>query len=168
MNIQRSIFILLTISAAIILSAGCSHYSFSGSLPGHIKTASVPLFQNETVEPGIVENVTDAVTSAIISNGTMKVVGESSSDAVVSGTIVNVLDEADSYSKSEEAKQFRIRIFANVQFYDRVKNKVIWEEKGLEGWARYDANSTSAREEAKLEAARMLADLIIDKTLAGW
>jgi hypothetical protein len=66
------------------------------------------------------------------------------------------------------AKQFRIRIFANVEFYDKVKNRNIWEEKNLEGWARYDASSPAARDDAKREAAKMLADQIIDKTLAGW
>jgi hypothetical protein len=156
------------LAAIALLFAACAHYGFSGSLPGYIRTAAVPLFQNDTVEPGIVEDVTDAVSSAIISNGTMKVVGESSSDAVVKGTIVNVLDEADTFSKDEKAKQFRIRILANVEFFDRVKNRAIWEEKNLEGWARYDASSASARDDAKKAAAKMLADLIIDKTLAGW
>lgn len=154
--------------AVILFFAGCAHYGFSGSLPGYIHNAAVPLFQNDTVEPGIVEDVTDAVTSAIISNGSMKVVGESSADAVVKGTIVNVLDEADTFSKDEQAKQFRIRILANVEFFDRVKNRAIWEEKGLEGWARYEASGAAARDEAKRAAAKMLADLIIDKTLAGW
>jgi hypothetical protein len=158
----------LLLPATVFFLAGCSHYSVSGSLPSHIKAAAVPLFENETVEPGIVQEVTETVINAIISNGAMKVVGESQADAVVNGTIMNVRDEADTYSRSEQAKQFRIRIFADVRFFDRRKNRVIWEEKGLEGWARYDASSSSAREDAKKEALKMLANLIIDKTVAGW
>jgi hypothetical protein len=154
--------------APVFFLTGCSHYSVSGSLPSHIKAAAVPLFENETVEPGIVQEVTETVINAIISNGAMKVVGESQADAVVNGTIMNVRDEADTYSRSEQAKQFRIRILADVSFFDRRKNRVIWEEKGLEGWARYDASSPSAREDAKKEALKMLANLIIDKTVAGW
>ena len=165
---KKHLLVFMVFAAAVLFFAGCSHYSFSGSLPGYIRTASVPLFQNDTVEPGIVEDVTDAVSSAIISNGTMKVVGENSADAVVKGTIVNVIDEADTFSKDEQAKQFRIRIFASVEFFDRVKNRAIWEEKNLEGWARYEASNTAARDEAKRSAAKMLAGLIIDKTLAGW
>ena len=118
--------------------------------------------------PSLVQEVTETVINAIISNGAMKVVGESQSDAVVYGTIVNVRDEADTYSSSEQAKQFKIRIFADVRFFDRRKNKALWEEKGLEGWARYDASSSSTREDAKTEALKMLAGLIIDKTVAGW
>jgi len=146
----------------------CGYYSVSGSLPGHIKKAAVPLFENETVETGIVEEVTEAVTDAIIRNGSMQIVRESQADAVVNGTIVNVRDEADTYSSSEKAKQFRLRIIADIQFYDRVKNRVIYEEKGIEGWARYDASNASAREDAKSDASKMLANQIIDKIVAGW
>jgi hypothetical protein len=161
-------FVFLAALLSSFFLAGCSHYSVSGSLPAHIKTAAVPLFQNETVEPGIVQEVTETVIDAIISNGSMKVVGESQADAVVYGSIKNVRDEADTYSKSEQANQFKIRIFADVRFFDRKKNKDMWEEKGLEGWARYDASSPSSREDAKTEALKMLAGLIIDKTVAGW
>ncbi|MFC1693864.1 LPS assembly lipoprotein LptE [Candidatus Latescibacterota bacterium] len=158
----------------LCLFVGCSYYNFSGSLPGHIKTAAVPLFQNETPEVDIVESVTDAIEKAIIDNGSMRIVGEFQADAVVDGIIVDVIDEADSYSRDEKADQFRIRIIAHVKFFDRVKNSDIWEEKNLEGWARYDASGSSTgeesltREEAKEEAIKMLAKEIIDKTVTGW
>lgn len=171
-NIPYSRIILrMALSAGLFLAvfpAGCSHYSVSGSLPSHIKTVAVPLFGNETVETGIVEDITDAVVNAIISNGSMKVVAESRANATVSGTIVNVRDEADTYSSSGTASQFKIRIIADVVFYDRVKNKVIYEGKGMEGWARYEASNASARAEAKEEAAKMLAETVIDKIVAGW
>ena len=168
---MRSKYVILHI---LFLIAGCSYYSVSGSLPGHIKTAAVPLFENETTETQLVEDVTEAVVDAIIANGSMKVVGEFQADAVVNGTIIDVIDEADEYSRDEVAEQFRIRIIAHVSFYDRVKNRVIWEEERLEGWARYEASGSSvseesvSREEGKKKALDMLAKEIIDKTVAGW
>ena len=161
-------FVSLSLCVFVTFSSGCSHYSVSGSLPGYIKTAAVPLFQNDTVEPNIVEDVTDTVTNAIIRNGSMKVVNESRADAVVMGRIVEVINEADTYSKSEQARQFKIHIYADVQFYDRRKNRALWEEKRLEGWARYDASNPSSRQDAVHQALQMLASLIIDKTVAGW
>ena len=158
----------------LFLFAGCSYYSVSGSLPGHIKTAAVPLFENETTETQLVEDVTESVVDAIIANGAMKVVSEFQADAVVNGTIIDVIDEADEYSRDEVAAQFRIRIIAHVSFYDRVKNRVIWEEERLEGWARYEASGSAvsedsvSREEGKKKALDMLAKEIIDKTVAGW
>ena len=162
------------ISLVIFLFSGCSYYSVSGSLPGHIKTAAVPLFQNETTETELVEYVTDAVEKAVIANGTMKIVGEFQADAVVNGTIIDVIDEADVYSRDEVANQFKIRVIAHVSFFDRVKNRIIWEEERLEGWARYDSEGSSggeesvSREEGKEKALDMLAKEIIDKTVTGW
>jgi hypothetical protein len=164
----RTVCSAVIATVTVLTAGGCSHYSVSGSLPSGIRNVAVPLFENQTVEPGIVEAVTETVINAIISNGQMKVVGESQSDAMVNGIITDVRDEADSYSRSEQAKQFRLRIFADVSFYDRRKNRAIWEEKRLEGWARYDAADPAAREKAKAEALKMLAGLIIDKTVSGW
>ena len=156
------------IIALFLFVAGCSYYSVSGALPAHIKTAAVPLFENETVEVGIVEEITAEVINAIIKDGNMKVVGEFQADAIVNGTIVDVIEEADIYSKKEEAEQFRIRIFADVTFFDRKKNNIIWEGKRIEGWALFDATDPDSREDGIKEALEMLAKEIIDKTLAGW
>jgi len=146
----------------------CSYYSFSGSLPGHIKTCAVPLFENETVEPDLVEDVTKVVVDAIIANGTMKVVGEFQADAVVNGTIVEFLDELDEFSGAG-AKQLKIRVFANVKFFDKTKNKAIWEEEGIEGWGRYDSDGSEVtREDGKEKALEMLAKEIIDRTVSDW
>lgn len=162
-------YIVLAGAAILIATvSGCAYYSFSGSLPGHIKTAAVPLFENETTEPQIVEEVTRAVVDAVIGNGSMKVVGEFQADAVVRGTIIDVIDEADQYSKTEVASQFKIRILAKVTFFDRVKNRPLWEEDRMEGWANYDASGDVSREEGKEKALEMLAKQIIDKTVAGW
>ena len=152
----------------ILFCAGCSYYSVSGALPGHIKSCAVPLFENETVEVDIVEDITAEVIDAVINDGNMKVVGEFQSDAVVRGTIVDIIDGPATYSKDEKAELFRISVYADVQFFDQKKNRVIWEEKNIEGWANYDAADPSAREEGIAEALEMLAKEIIDKTVSGW
>ena len=159
----------LTVVIALALAvAGCSYYSVSGSLPSHIKTCAVPLFENETVEAGVVEEITSQVVEAIIDDGAMKVVGEFQADAVVYGTIVDVIEQAETFSEDENAEQFKIRIYADVTFFDRRKNQAIWEETNIEGWANYDATDLSARDDGIEEALEMLAKEIIDKTVSGW
>lgn len=157
---------VVALSAAVL--AGCSYYSLSGSLPPHINTCAVPLFENETVEVNIVENITAEVIDAIISDGNMDVVSEFNADAIVNGTIVDVVEMPATYSKEEEAEQFRITVYANVQFFDRKRNEVIWEEQNMEGWANFAAGDISAREDGLQEALEMLAKEIIDKTVSGW
>lgn len=152
----------------LLLGAGCSYYSMSSALPAHIKTAAVPLFENETVEVDIVEYITAEVIDAFIKDGNLNVVGELQADAIVNGTIVDIIEEADIYSKEEEAEQFKIRIFADVTFFDHKKNNIIWEGKRMEGWALFDSADPDSREESIKEALEMLAKEIIDKTVTGW
>ena len=95
-------------------------------------------------------------------------VGEFQADAVVRGTIVDVVDEAEAYSKETSAEEFRIRVIARVEFFDRVRNRALWEEGRMEGEATYDAGDLTARNEAIGEALAMLAREIIDKTVSGW
>ena len=156
-----------------LMASGCSYYSFSGSLPSHIKTAAVPLFENRTVEPGLVEDLTDIIESAILSDGNMKITGEAQADALVQGTIVEFIDEADSFSRDEQAKQFKVYIYAEVRFLDVAKNEPLWEESRMEGWGLYDAPGAAggegnSREDAIEEALSKLAKDIIDNTVAGW
>jgi len=159
-------------TTALLLVAGCGYYSFSGSLPSHVKTAAVPLFGNETTEVGMVEYLTDAIEKAFISNGAMKVVSEFQADAVVTGTIVDVIDGPESFTGEEQGTTFRIRGYANGEFIDRVRNEPLWTGERVEGWAVYDAPSspgaTITRDEAKEQALDMLAKEIIDKTVTGW
>jgi hypothetical protein len=151
----------------LMIFSSCGFYSFSGSTLS-VKTVAVPIFENETVEVDVEESIASEIRDAIIKDGNMKVVSESQADAVLSGKIVDVKEEADTFSKSEQANQFKIRVFADISFFDKRRNKVIWEEKRMEGWARYDAKDTSARDEAINEALQMLAKDIIDKTVSGW
>ena len=58
--------------------AGCTcRYSFSqSSLPSHIKTVAVPVFENETVEPGLQQEVTEAVSREFLNDSTLRIVPE--------------------------------------------------------------------------------------------
>ncbi|MFC1606640.1 LPS assembly lipoprotein LptE [Candidatus Latescibacterota bacterium] len=155
------------------LIQGCSYYSFSGSLPSHIKTSAVPLFENKTVEPGLVEDLTDIIEAAILSDGNMKITAEAQADALVLGTITDFIDEADSFSRDEQAKQFKVYIYAEVKFLDVAKNEPLWEESRMEGWGLYDAPGAAggegkSRDDAIEEALSKLAKDIIDNTVAGW
>ncbi|MCH7954892.1 MAG: hypothetical protein IIC40_04020, partial [Candidatus Marinimicrobia bacterium] len=52
--------LMSAIIAASTVVIGCGPYSFSGSsIPSHIKSVAIPIFENETAEFGIKEKVTD-------------------------------------------------------------------------------------------------------------
>ncbi len=146
----------------------------SSSSYAHIKTVAVPLFEisdDQSVEYGVIEQLTDVVIDGLVDDGSLRVVDEDRADSIIRGVVLRIKDEPFTYSAKEEAQSFRIRIFAQISYFDEKKDKVLWEEEVLEGWGTYSAESGDSedeREEGKLAAMEMLAKDIIDRTASGW
>ena len=152
---------------------GCSYYSFSGSLPAHIETVAVPLFGNEEQRVliyGVEEALTDAVIDGFAKDGNLKVVDRTRADSMISGRIVEIREEPFTYTADERAKQWKVRIFVQVAYEDVRKKETRWEEETLEGWGVYEVvtGDPSERQEGVDAAIQMLAEEILDRTVAGW
>jgi len=152
---------------------GCSYYSFSGSLPAHLKTVAVPLFGNEEQRVliyGIEEALTDAVIEGFAKDGNLKVADRTRSDSMLSGQIVEIREEPFTYTADERAEQWKVRVFVQVAYEDVRKKETRWDEKGLEGWGVYEVvtGDPSERQKGVDAAIQMLAEEIVDRTVAGW
>ncbi len=151
----------------LLLSAGCGIYSFSGStLPPHIRTVAVPLFENRTPEFGIDQSLTDGIIEAISQDNTLKISDPDNADSIIEGAIVRIEDRADTYDQAEQASAYRVTITVKASFTDRKDRKVFWDET-LTQWGRYD-NSETSREEGLREAIRKLGEDIINRSVSGW
>ena len=169
-SIFKSIIKLFLILIAVLF-IHCGIYTFSGStLPPHLKSVAVPLFENRTPEFGIDQELTDALIDAIIEDNTLKLVDYQDSDAVLRGQIIRVTDRAGQYSQStnqaEEAKDYRVTISVNITFEDRLKKKTLWEES-ISQWGIYDFSEIS-REEGIQEALEKISIEIVNMTVSGW
>jgi len=159
----------LVISIILIISMSCSYYSFSGSLPAHIKTIAIPLFDDRTPEYGIKEKLTDALIDEFTRDGTLKIADQRSADSILRGTILSVTDRADAYDREERAESFRIYITVEVKYEDLKKKKVLWKDR-LTQWGRYSITTGGPedREVGINEAVEKLAEDILNKTVSGW
>jgi len=163
-NHRKSICRILLLTVNSLTIWGCGIYSFSGSnLPAHIKTAAVPLFENETSEFGIDQQLTDAVINAITHDNTLKISGSRSADSIIKGKILRVVDRAGPYNKDEKASGFRVTITVDVSFVDVKKRKNIWQETWSQ-WGDYTDN----RDDGIKEAVDKLSTDILNKTVSGW
>jgi len=143
---------------------GCGIYSFSGStLPSHIKTVAVPLFEDRTVEFGINQKMTDILIEAITEDNTLKIAGEQGADSILKGTIMSINDVTGQYNESEIASDFKINITVRVTYEDLKNRKTLWEET----WTQFGTYNNS-REDGIDEALEKLATEIINQTVSGW
>ena len=160
-----SLFILFIILLGI--GIGCGPYSFSGStIPAHIKTVSIPLFEDKTAEFGVDQKITDAITQVLEQDNTLKVADVRQSDSMIKGTILRVEDQAGQYDRQETVSDYKIKITVKVAFEDIKNQKVLWEET-LTQEGTYNETDTD-RDAGIDEAIEKLKTDIFNRTVSGW
>lgn len=145
----------------------CGPYSFSGStLPSHIRTVAVPLFEDRTAEFGIDQKLTDRVIKAITNDNTLKIGNQRNANSILNGVIELVRDTAGEYDQDEVASDFRVTITVRVSFEDIQEREVLWEETWTQ-FGVYD-NVEIDRDTGIDEALEKLTFDILNRTVSGW
>lgn len=172
----RSPLCLIFLLGAILPCSlcGCFRYSFSGAVPGHIKTIAVPLFENRTAEYGVVEQITDELILVLQKDNTLKIMDEDDADSILHGTLLRIEDVPYTYEGEGEAQNFsvgeyKLTLIVNLEYYDQVKGEVIWTQE-VSGWGTYDyvTGAPDEREDGFAEAIDKLAQDILNLTVSGW
>ena len=151
-----------------ILQYGCGAYSFSSSAAPHIKTVTVPIFQDQTAEFGIAEQLTDEVVQEFTRDNTLRVTDRRNADSLVEGMIIRVDDRAGTFSSDETVEDIKIFITVKIKYEDLVKRKVIWEEE-ITQWGTFNPDAgPESRREGIDEALEKIANEILNKSVSGW
>ena len=162
---RYSKYFLILVSSALI---SCGPYSFSGSsVPGHIKSVAIPLFEDETAEFGIKEKVTDALLDNFIKENILRIADKKNADSIIQGTITRVSDTPYTFDENEDVQEFRVSISIDIVWYDQIKNVDLFEG-GIVGWGVYSALSPEDRAEGLDQAVERLVTAVINQTLSGW
>ena len=129
------------LSIYLLVLSGCGVYSFSGSIPPHIKSISIPLFANETAEFGIAEAVTDEVTNVFLEENILKISDQG--DSILRGSIKKVEDKPYTYSEMEEVLEYRYSVGISVEWFDVREQKVLIT-KNYTNWGAYSLTADVA------------------------
>ena len=120
----------------IPLFSGCIYYSMAGSIPPHIKSISIPMVENQTVEFGISEAVTDNLINQFLENNILRLDKENSADSILKGKIIRVKDAPYTYTKEESVTEYRLTITIDLEWFDVINDKVIIK-KQYSGFGAY-------------------------------
>ena len=116
--------------AALLVAAGCSHYSFSPSLRTGPRTVAVPVLGNDTLEYGAEQGATDAIITTLTEDNSMRVVPEGEAEAVIRGRVTTYERPVFSYDAAGNPREYRVRVAADLSYEDRRTGTVIWEGQG--------------------------------------
>ncbi len=156
---------------AALLPAGCGS-STRGSLPDHIKTVAVPVFENRTREPGVESAITSGVVNALTDGGRVKVVPPDQADAILEGDVVAYSLDGLAFDRNANVRAYRLRLVPNVEFRDVRRSALLWREEGLERTSDFQVegqvSDTVARGQGAVlqvasEIGRKVVNLAVDR-----
>ena len=161
--LRRALCFLVVVS----VSSSCGYHlaGYGSTLPSHIRAISIPVFKNSSSEPNIQRDATDAIRRAFISDGRLKVTGTSKADLLMRGTLTNYQLRGVSFSSEDSAEEYIVRLGIQVEAYDRIKKKIIFNQKFTTQWNYRSTSSVvdsdSAKYTALKEAYADLADRLV-------
>ena len=161
--LMKGILIFLIISG--LLAGGCGVYSFSPGGKSSIKTIAVRQFENETIEVGLSDRLTDLVVDALLADGNLKVVSESDADAVLIGTLANYERKPYTYDESDNVTQYVVKLVFDITLQGEAE-KEIWRER-FYNEGIYNADEQTEEEGQALAADKLVVD-IINRTTKSW
>ncbi len=160
---KNSIWLLM-----IFFLSACGYYSFKGSLPSHIKSIAIPLFDNQTPDPGVPEKLNQLLRDDFINDNTLKVVDESKADLLLTGTIQPIRVQPAVVRTGEEVTQDKLVVTVKIKCQDLKTSKVLFEKS----FSQYSPLAVTAgleeREQAINSALKIIAEDVLNSTLGAW
>ncbi len=151
-----------------LLLGGCGYTLVGqGNLPEHIETIAIPIFENETLEEGVEETLTNFVIEEFVKGGKVRLVSEDRADAILLGVVKTYKNkEAVTYNEQNKVSSYKVTVTVDVQLQDLVEEKILWEQEGLSENADYDGGEDvglTEEQENEREALRQLTEEMAQK-----
>ena len=149
----------------------CS-YSFTGSsIPPHLKTISIPVFNDKSGsgEFDLNRKLTIQLIQKFIDDNTLLISDRQNSDSILDGTIVGLSDAPNVVSGGEKVSSRRITITVRAVYKDLVKKQQIFE-KNFSNYGDYvvGGDITSARKLAIESAIDKITEDILLGVVSNW
>jgi hypothetical protein len=154
----------------ILLWCSCGFYTFSGStLPAHLKTVDIPLFANQSLMPGVAEEVTDSLTKRIVSMNLLRI-SQNRGDATISGKVVDYSNTPRIYGSSGARQvtvsEYVVHITVDMEFSDNKSGSPIYKGK-ITGEGIYDFTSQNEAL-GRAKAEKDVVDQILQHSVQSW
>ena len=151
---------------------GCAAYHLGSNLPPGITSVCVPTFVNQTSEPGLEFETTNATVEEMQLDGTLRVAPREQASSLLEVRLTHYALTPLRYRKDQTttAREYRLTITAKVTLRKLPSNEVVVKETTVIGFASFDAPADlpSARRNALPATARNLAHQIVKTVVEYW
>jgi hypothetical protein len=162
-------------AAASLVCSACLYGFAGGGLPPHVRTVAILPFDNQTADPLLTQQVSDAIKEAFQNQLGLRLAGEATADAVVRGAIVRYEPElAESFQPAGQAAgqqvtvtRKRVQLSLNVEVYDQREGRMLWQQSGLTVDGEYDPPSQKETDGREVALKKLVKD-IVDGAQSQW
>ncbi len=157
-------------AVACFAAGGCLYGFAGGGLPGHIRTVAILPFDNQTPEPTLTQEASEAIREAMEQRLGLRAAAEATADAVVRGTISRYtadipLSFQGRQSGNVSVTRRRIQISLSVEIYDLREDRVLWEKSNIQVDGEY--RPPDQERGRRLAWEKLVAD-IVDGVQSQW
>lgn len=159
---------LVTLSTLAL--GGCLYGFAGGGLPPSIKTVAVLPFDNQTPEPTLTQEISQAVREAVERRLGLRQSAETQADAVVRGSITRYEPDVPVSYQAGEGREVnvtrrQVQITLTVEILDQKQGKPLWQRSGLMVKGDYDAGQEA---EGRRKALDDLVVNIVEGAQSQW
>lgn len=158
--------VVLVVGVLVLTSC----YSFrGGSIPDHISTLSIASVIDKSGfgDPTFREFCTETLVRRFRSDNSVQLVDDNG-DARLSPILTRVQDQIVTVQTGDLEDQRRINVAVEAEYFDAVKNKVVWK-KTFENSDVYNvADATQGRRQAAERALQRIADDMLLALVSNW
>jgi hypothetical protein len=170
MNSLKILFIVM----GLIIISGCGIYSASsGRVDDTIKKVSIPFLVNETAEPNIGIDLTDAIIQAIQADNTLKVVDDKTASSEIIGKVIRYKLKEAFTTSDLRVDEYQIQILVELSMRIKDTDEYLFEDKKITGTGNFiidgeEINGLTPEQAARNEAAGEIVREILASVVEDW
>lgn len=155
-----------------LLACGCTGYKLGNTLPPGLSAITIPVFINETKEPGLETRVTAATIQEFQKDGSLKVVQKEQANCILEVRVKKSELEPLRYRRDQAttANEYRLTLSADVVLRKLPGNEILVNSQGVIGFTTFTAltDLPSARRAALPKASADLGQRIVKCVVEYW
>ncbi|MEW5701119.1 MAG: LptE family protein [Candidatus Zixiibacteriota bacterium] len=162
--IRRAKPALLLIGIGLL---GCAPYSFSGGRTALVASITVPIFENQTPEFGLAEDLTQGIINGFVEDNQVKVVDASAAEAILTGRIVDYKRRAYTFDATDRVSEYIVEIWVTADLTKKGEETPVWAVERMRGFGPYKADSEDEQKGQERAIAKLAEDLL-NRTIKSW
>ncbi len=158
--------------AMLLLLSGCAGYRLGNTLPPGIRSVAIPTFVNQTRQPNLEFETTNATIEEFQKDGSLRVVAPENANAMLEVTLTDYRLEPTRYRSDQPltGREYRLQLTADAVFRRWPGGDTLAQRRKITGDATFFVSSDlpSAEREALRAASQDLARRLVRSVLEYW